>query len=171
MFSIYKETEGPKIIPKSLISGPVKIWIGLSTVAVPFRGAVSDFRTKKKWEFICWEYMFCSCADGLHLWSFWIFFKDAVSKYQEVTNNLEFAKELQRSFMALSQDVSKDQALPCGLSKHLKPFHRGSSHLSLQGWIAHDLLYVWLFSFILYISWCQAFEEFLIYYINVWKQE
>ncbi|OWK17840.1 CAPRIN1 [Cervus elaphus hippelaphus] len=29
---------------------------------------------------------------------------DAVSKYQEVTNNLEFAKELQRSFMALSQD-------------------------------------------------------------------
>uniref|UniRef100_A0A8C6ES95 Cell cycle associated protein 1 n=1 Tax=Marmota marmota marmota TaxID=9994 RepID=A0A8C6ES95_MARMA len=31
---------------------------------------------------------------------------DAVSKYQEVTNNLEFAKELQRSFMALSQDVS-----------------------------------------------------------------
>ena len=34
-------------------------------------------------------------------------FQDAVSKYQEVTNNLEFAKELQRSFMALSQDVSK----------------------------------------------------------------
>lgn len=30
-----------------------------------------------------------------------------MSKYQEVTNNLEFAKELQRSFMALSQDVSK----------------------------------------------------------------
>ncbi|KAH0620801.1 hypothetical protein JD844_021580 [Phrynosoma platyrhinos] len=29
---------------------------------------------------------------------------DAVSKYQEVSNNLEFAKELQRSFMALSQD-------------------------------------------------------------------
>lgn len=30
-----------------------------------------------------------------------------MSKYQEVTNNLEFAKELQRSFLALSQDVSK----------------------------------------------------------------
>lgn len=44
------------------------------------------------------------------------FFKDAVSKYQEVTNNLEFAKELQRSFMALSQDVSKEQVVRCGLS-------------------------------------------------------
>ncbi|KAM8978459.1 caprin-1-like [Sarcophilus harrisii] len=32
---------------------------------------------------------------------------DAVSKYQEVTNNLEFAKELQQSFMALSQDIQK----------------------------------------------------------------
>ncbi|XP_071415387.1 caprin-1 isoform X3 [Pithys albifrons albifrons] len=32
---------------------------------------------------------------------------DAVSKYQEVTNNLEFAKELQRSFMALSQEIQK----------------------------------------------------------------
>uniref|UniRef100_A0A8D0L796 Cell cycle associated protein 1 n=1 Tax=Sphenodon punctatus TaxID=8508 RepID=A0A8D0L796_SPHPU len=32
---------------------------------------------------------------------------DAVSKYQEVTNNLEFAKELQRNFMALSQDIQK----------------------------------------------------------------
>ncbi|EHA98837.1 Caprin-1 [Heterocephalus glaber] len=32
---------------------------------------------------------------------------DAVSKYQEVTNNLEFEKELQRSFMALSQDIQK----------------------------------------------------------------
>lgn len=37
-----------------------------------------------------------------------------MSKYQEVTNNLEFAKELQRSFMALSQDVSK--VAHCGLS-------------------------------------------------------
>jgi len=45
-----------------------------------------------------------------------VFFKDAVSKYQEVTNNLEFAKELQRSFMALSQDVSKEQVVQCGLS-------------------------------------------------------
>ncbi|KAJ7422620.1 hypothetical protein WISP_37181 [Willisornis vidua] len=33
--------------------------------------------------------------------------EDAVSKYQEVTNNLEFAKELQRSFMALSQEIQK----------------------------------------------------------------
>uniref|UniRef100_A0A2K5EK62 Caprin-1 dimerization domain-containing protein n=1 Tax=Aotus nancymaae TaxID=37293 RepID=A0A2K5EK62_AOTNA len=32
---------------------------------------------------------------------------DAISKYQEVTNNLEFAKELHRSFMALSQDIQK----------------------------------------------------------------
>ncbi|XP_033005906.1 caprin-1 isoform X4 [Lacerta agilis] len=32
---------------------------------------------------------------------------DAVSKHQEVSNNLEFAKELQRSFMALSQDIQK----------------------------------------------------------------
>lgn len=52
---------------------------------------------------------FCVCV-------FFFFFKDAVSKYQEVTNNLEFAKELQRSFMALSQDVSKEQAVQCGLS-------------------------------------------------------
>uniref|UniRef100_A0A2H6N9B8 Caprin-1 dimerization domain-containing protein n=1 Tax=Micrurus carvalhoi TaxID=3147026 RepID=A0A2H6N9B8_9SAUR len=32
---------------------------------------------------------------------------DAVSKHQEVSNNLEFAKELQRNFMALSQDIQK----------------------------------------------------------------
>ncbi|XP_062973478.1 caprin-1 isoform X2 [Elgaria multicarinata webbii] len=32
---------------------------------------------------------------------------DAVSKHQEVNNNLEFAKELQRNFMALSQDIQK----------------------------------------------------------------
>uniref|UniRef100_A0A2K5S7G9 Caprin-1 dimerization domain-containing protein n=1 Tax=Cebus imitator TaxID=2715852 RepID=A0A2K5S7G9_CEBIM len=32
---------------------------------------------------------------------------DAVSKYQEVTNNLEFAKELQRNFMAISQDIQE----------------------------------------------------------------
>lgn len=38
--------------------------------------------------------------------------QDAVSKHQEVSNNLEFAKELQRSFMALSQDVSKAQIIP-----------------------------------------------------------
>ncbi|XP_030056624.1 caprin-1 isoform X2 [Microcaecilia unicolor] len=32
---------------------------------------------------------------------------DAVSKYQEVVNNMEFARELQRGFMALSQDIQK----------------------------------------------------------------
>lgn len=58
-----------------------------------------------------------------------LFFKDAVSKYQEVTNNLEFAKELQRSFMALSQDVSKDQAVQRGLSK---PFGFNSLLLKLD---------------------------------------
>lgn len=66
------------------------------------------------WEFFCWKYVFCSICDGLLLC--FLFFKDAVSKYQEVTNNLEFAKELQRSFMALSQDVSKEQVVRCGLS-------------------------------------------------------
>lgn len=32
---------------------------------------------------------------------------DALSKYQEITNNLEFARELQKSFHALSQEVQK----------------------------------------------------------------
>ncbi|XP_008308288.1 caprin-1-like isoform X1 [Cynoglossus semilaevis] len=32
---------------------------------------------------------------------------DALSKYQEVTNNLEFARELQKCFQALSQEVQK----------------------------------------------------------------
>ncbi|XP_053304568.1 caprin-1 isoform X2 [Spea bombifrons] len=32
---------------------------------------------------------------------------DAVSKYQEVVTNMEFARELQRSFMALGQDIQK----------------------------------------------------------------
>ena len=32
--------------------------------------------------------------------------KDALSKFQEITNNLEFARELQKSFLTLGQDVS-----------------------------------------------------------------
>ncbi|KAK2096064.1 Caprin-1 [Saguinus oedipus] len=32
---------------------------------------------------------------------------DAFSEYQEVTNNLQFAKELHSSFMALSQDIQR----------------------------------------------------------------
>ncbi|XP_073460305.1 caprin-1 isoform X1 [Aquarana catesbeiana] len=32
---------------------------------------------------------------------------DAVSKYQEVTTSMEFARELQKSFMALGQDIQK----------------------------------------------------------------
>lgn len=106
---------------------------------------------------VLWFFLFC-------------FFKDAVSKYQEVTNNLEFAKELQRSFMALSQDVSKEQAVQCGLSKHLsfKLFFtdtRCSSHLSLEGWNGHGFLYVWLFFCTLCTALCQVFwrlflEEF-----------
>ncbi|TKS70206.1 GPI-anchored membrane protein 1 [Collichthys lucidus] len=32
---------------------------------------------------------------------------DALSKYQEITNNLEFARELQKSFLALGQEVQK----------------------------------------------------------------
>ncbi|XP_068116250.1 caprin-1 isoform X2 [Hyperolius riggenbachi] len=32
---------------------------------------------------------------------------DAVTKYQEVVTNMEFARELQRSFMALGQDIQK----------------------------------------------------------------
>ncbi|CAI9598646.1 unnamed protein product [Staurois parvus] len=38
---------------------------------------------------------------------------DAVAKYQEVVTNMEFARELQKSFMALGQDVSYD--LKCEL--------------------------------------------------------
>uniref|UniRef100_A0A674DQ18 Cell cycle associated protein 1b n=1 Tax=Salmo trutta TaxID=8032 RepID=A0A674DQ18_SALTR len=33
--------------------------------------------------------------------------QDALTKYQEVTNNLEFARELQKSFLALGQDIQK----------------------------------------------------------------
>ncbi|KAG9466449.1 hypothetical protein GDO78_016619 [Eleutherodactylus coqui] len=32
---------------------------------------------------------------------------DAVAKYQEVVTNMEFARELQRSFMTLGQDIQK----------------------------------------------------------------
>lgn len=67
------------------------------------------------WEFVSWKYVFCSMM-MVYFCVFFLFLKDAVSKYQEVTNNLEFAKELQRSFMALSQDVSKEQVVQCGLS-------------------------------------------------------
>lgn len=35
-----------------------------------------------------------------------LYLKDALTKYQEITNNLEFARELQKSFMALGQEVS-----------------------------------------------------------------
>lgn len=34
--------------------------------------------------------------------------KDALSKYQEIINNLEFARDLQKSFLALGQEVSPD---------------------------------------------------------------
>lgn len=33
-------------------------------------------------------------------------FQEAVEKYDEVVHNLEFAKELQKTFSGLSQDVS-----------------------------------------------------------------
>lgn len=32
--------------------------------------------------------------------------KEALTKYQEVINNLEFARELQKSFVTLGQEVS-----------------------------------------------------------------
>lgn len=32
--------------------------------------------------------------------------KEALTKYQEVVNNLEFARELQKSFLSLGQEVS-----------------------------------------------------------------
>lgn len=32
--------------------------------------------------------------------------KDALTKYQEVINNLEFARELQKSFVTLGQEVT-----------------------------------------------------------------
>lgn len=35
-------------------------------------------------------------------------FQEALSKYQEIMNNLEFAKELQKTFIALGQDVRMD---------------------------------------------------------------
>lgn len=37
--------------------------------------------------------------------------KDALSKYQEVVNNLEFARELQKSFLAMGQEVSLELRL------------------------------------------------------------
>lgn len=35
-----------------------------------------------------------------------IYLKDALTKYQEIINNLEFARDLQKGFMALGQEVS-----------------------------------------------------------------
>lgn len=37
--------------------------------------------------------------------SFLLFLKEALSKYQEIHNNLDFARELQKSFLALGQEV------------------------------------------------------------------
>lgn len=34
--------------------------------------------------------------------------KEALAKYQEINNNLEFARELQKSFLALGQEVSPE---------------------------------------------------------------
>ena len=34
--------------------------------------------------------------------------KEALSKYQEIVNNLEFARELQKSFITLGQEVSHE---------------------------------------------------------------
>lgn len=34
--------------------------------------------------------------------------KEALAKYQEVANNLEFARELQKSFLTLGQEVGLD---------------------------------------------------------------
>lgn len=36
-----------------------------------------------------------------------LFLKEALTKYQEVVNNLEFARELQKSFLSLGQEVSQ----------------------------------------------------------------
>lgn len=42
-------------------------------------------------------YMLCFCSIS-HL-------KDALTKFGEITNNLEFARELQKSFLTLGQEV------------------------------------------------------------------
>lgn len=34
--------------------------------------------------------------------------KEAIAKYQEVVNNLEFARELQKSFLTLGQEVGPE---------------------------------------------------------------
>lgn len=50
---------------------------------------------------------------SIHLSIYFILFifftmnlKEALSKFQEVVNNLEFARELQKSFLSLGQEVS-----------------------------------------------------------------
>lgn len=35
-----------------------------------------------------------------------IYLKEALTKYQEILNNLDFARELQKSFLAMGQEVS-----------------------------------------------------------------
>lgn len=40
-----------------------------------------------------------------------MYLKEALSKYQEILNNLEFARELQKSFLALGQEVSPELQL------------------------------------------------------------
>ena len=37
--------------------------------------------------------------------------KEALAKYQEIAHNLEFARELQKNFIALGQDVSNELTL------------------------------------------------------------
>lgn len=37
-----------------------------------------------------------------------VYMKEALSKYQEILNNLEFGRELQKSFLALGQEVSPE---------------------------------------------------------------
>lgn len=37
--------------------------------------------------------------------------KEALAKYQEIINNLEFARELQKSFLAVGQEVSPELGL------------------------------------------------------------
>lgn len=34
-----------------------------------------------------------------------MYLKDSLTKYQEIANNLDFARELQKSFLALGQEV------------------------------------------------------------------
>lgn len=59
--------------------------------------------TNKKWYFV---------KDIVYLYQisiiiiFTMNLKEALSKFQEIVNNLEFARELQKSFLSLGQEVS-----------------------------------------------------------------